>query len=718
MAVTALQGSDLQMRQVLDWAGLVGQVPGLSIQQDSPAVNRLILRGENSGGAGATVAVAVDDVPFSYSASTADGSIYTPNFETYDMNRIEVLRGPQGTLYGAAAEGGIVRFITNAPDPMAFSAGGEVGVENVDQGQTVGDFKGFVNIPLDDTLAVRVVGYADQLPGYIGNWVNGGKDSNSGIKDGGRFSVLWEPTSDLTVRAGAFYQNLEFHGSSFVDLVGQGLTPANPPANRFSFPMGLSFGAQTPAISKNPSLESYVNIQYDFHWATLTSITSYGQMKDDAISQSETGYFIPGVPLSLQQYLSDFVYGQPVVVTDQTSSTLKKYNEELRLTSEPGAQMFGHDVEWQAGIFMTREVTSPFSGIFNVYAVSDLTTPLSPPFGTFNAPATYDEFSTFAQATYHFNPAWDLTVGGRFTTVSQKDQVFYGNGLFTTGLTGDLLLPETKSNQSSETWSVAPRWHLDEDNLIYARVATGFRPGGPELNIPSAPAGYPQSYQSDSTVNYELGWRSELFDKTVSVDLAAYYIDWSQIQIITTYVIGAAQYNVTGNAGSARTDGVEWNLNWAPLEGLNLNVVGSYTSAELTADAIPLGGAKGDHLAFVPPITNSVNVDYSWPWFGDYKGFAGGTWTYNGSVYVDFVAPSTAPLYGARTQLPGYNLVNLHGGIQDNRWTVEAYVKNLGNSHALTDYIPEGAYGPGGSVYGEAPIVQPRTIGLRVAFNY
>ncbi len=113
-----------------------------------------------------------------------------------------------------------------------------------------------------------------------------------------------------------------------------------------------------------------------------------------------------------------------------------------------------------------------------------------------------------------------------------------------------------------------------------------------------------------------------------------------------------------------------------------------------------------------------MNADYSWPWFADFKGFVGGTWTYVGDVYTNFVAPSSVPLSGPRVKLPAYNTVDLHGGIKDDRWTLELYVKNLGNSHALTDYISAGALGPNGSVYGSGPIIQPRTVGFRLAVNY
>ena len=210
-----------------------------------------------------------------------------------------------------------------------------------------------------------------------------------------------------------------------------------------------------------------------------------------------------------------------------------------------------------------------------------------------------------------------------------------------------------------------------------------------------------------------------LFDNTFSVDLAAYYIDWTSIQIIDTYASHGGIYTFTGNGGTARIDGVEWSFAWRPLEGLTLGVVGSWTDAELTQDATALGGAKGDKLPFVPDVTGSVNADYSWPWFAKFKGFVGGTWTYNGSVYTSFNAPgTTTELLGARAQLPAYKTLDLHAGIQDNNWTLQAYVKNLNNSHALLDYLPESGLGPNYSVYGVGPIIQPRTIGLRLAFNF
>ncbi len=417
-----------------------GRCP-LSMEQDGPESNRLILRGENTGGRPATVAITVDDVPFSYSSAEADGSLDTANFETYDLSRIEVLRGPQGTLYGAAAEGGILRYITNAPDPTGFRAGIEAGAENVDQGQTAGDVKGFVNIPLGDKFALRLaVGHYDQLPGYIGNWVTGQKDANSGVKEGWRAAALWRPTNDFTIRAGAFYQSLENHGSNFVDLVGQALTPETPPANRYAFPQGLSFGSQYPGFDKNPTFESYVNLQYDFHWATLTSITSYGEMRDSSLDETQTGYFqtdsnnLP-VPLTLQQFLGADVYGQPVIALSYAERILKKYSEEVRLTSDPGFKIDGHDVEWTAGAYLTREVTSPFEGLLSDRGAEFTANPqLSPPFGSFNDPSSYDEFSGFAQATYHFDPAWDISVGGRVTRVNQSNTIFYGNGLSRPGL--------------------------------------------------------------------------------------------------------------------------------------------------------------------------------------------------------------------------------------------------------------------------------------------
>src|SRR6202046_1793391 len=196
MSVTALGADELTLRQAtgfLDWAA---QVPGLSLQTSDPAFSRLIIRGENVGSVGAQVATTVDDIPFFMSGAQADGAFFSANVDTYDLQRIEVLRGPQGTLYGAAAEGGIIKYVTNLPNLNKVEGDVSVGGQTVDGGSTVGNVKGMINLPFwDNKAALRVSAVESQLPGWIDNPQLGASNINSGSSYSIRASLLVQPVS-------------------------------------------------------------------------------------------------------------------------------------------------------------------------------------------------------------------------------------------------------------------------------------------------------------------------------------------------------------------------------------------------------------------------------------------------------------------------------------------------------------------------------------------
>ncbi len=185
MSVSALKGEDLARNQTLDLQDLANQVPGLSLQQSGGNFTKIILRGQNAGGDGASVATVMDDVPLSFSGANNDGALLSTDFETYDLERVEVLRGPQGTLYGATAEGGLIKYVTNKPNPNAFSAGLEAGVDDLAHGDVGGAGKGYLNIPLlNGTAAVRVSGFYESLPGWVDNKLLGASKVNDGYRDG------------------------------------------------------------------------------------------------------------------------------------------------------------------------------------------------------------------------------------------------------------------------------------------------------------------------------------------------------------------------------------------------------------------------------------------------------------------------------------------------------------------------------------------------------
>ena len=235
MSVTAIGADQLTLRQetgFLDWAS---QVPGLSLQTSDPAFSRLIIRGENVGSVGAMVATTVDDIPFFMSGAQADGAFFSANIDTYDLQRIEVLRGPQGTLYGAAAEGGIIKYVTNLPNLNKVEGDVSMGGQFVDGGSNAGNIKGMINLPFwDNKAALRVSAVESQIPGWVDNPELGLRNINDGSSYSLRASLLVQPVSDFTARVSVFEQHLRTTGNADIQAVGAAATPATPPTESIS----------------------------------------------------------------------------------------------------------------------------------------------------------------------------------------------------------------------------------------------------------------------------------------------------------------------------------------------------------------------------------------------------------------------------------------------------------------------------------------------------
>jgi iron complex outermembrane recepter protein len=704
MGITALSGDDLARRQDLGYTDFAAQVPGLSIEGVDPTHNRLILRGENVGSVGATVATTVDDIPFFMSGSQSNGVFFSANIDTYDLQRVEVLRGPQGTLYGAAAEGGLIKYVSNPPNLNAYEGAVAVGGENVDGGQSAGFAKGFVNIPFwDNKAALRVSAVEEGMPGWIGNPEAGENDVNHGDKYSLRGSLLVKPTSDLTIRVTAFNQALNLRGDDNVQVVGASMTPTAPPANQFEPVNGFNNPTAGPHVL-NENLSYYaLNVQYDFQVATLMSATSFGEIKNQFSSDATNVIIAPGVTLA---DAVEGVYGEPTVVFGNQLETLHKINQELRLTSNPGATLFGNPLDWLMGGFFTHEITG-FDQLYDARSADEVATTLTPALGGDTLPADYRESAVFVDFTYHFSKAFDLELGGRDTKTNQYSQ----SSLQCCVLLGPATTyPKVYTSENDPTWSVAPRWHVNDDVLMYARIATGFSPGGP--NQPSSLLPNPPPYRSDSTTNYELGVRADLFDKIFTLDVTVFDIRWRNVQILDEVQTSDGPVGLNGNSGSADSKGVEWNFLWRPLQGLSVGLLGAYTDAKLTSDAAALGGMSGDALPYVPNVTSTFNVDYTWRAFGSYAGFVGGSWSYTGTRYTAF--SSTIATVESHVKLPVYNTLKLQAGLDNGHYSIEFFGNNLTNARGITEYANSG----GANLTGLAAFIQPRTIGLELGAKF
>jgi iron complex outermembrane recepter protein len=728
MGVTAITADELQKQQLVSLDDLQSKVPGLSLTQVKPGETRLTLRGQNVGGIGSTVTTYIDDTPFGSSNALANGFFFTGDFDTWDLQRVEVLRGPQGTLYGAGSEGGLLKYVTNAPDPTKFAAAVQAGGEDVAHGEGAGSGKGMINLPIGDRAAFRLSGYYEGLPGYVNDPSLGEKDVNRGYREGVHAALLVNFTDNLSMRLNAFGQDLHTDGSPNIDVVGVGNLPLTPPANQLE-PQNGNFNQQR--FINEPNTFAYRiysgTLNWNIGWGTLTSITSYGITHQGGNSDVTSTAAAPGtgpsgtfgdVATSLLGLVAPPPPGATAVagLAEPVANNIRKWTQEFRLASSAGQAL-----EWQLGAFYTHESSSLDQILPLFYIPTQVYAPLpqalgGPSLENSSLDAVYREWAGFAEVTYHFGPQFDLGLGGRWSENEQSaNQVTSGALLTITGQANPQLALGT-SKDTDFTYSIAPRWHVNSDTMVYGRIATGYRPGGPNDLPPTAPASVQREYQADRTTNYELGVRSDLLDKRLSVDVAAFLVDWKKIQLFEEFqVAGQPPFGIDANGGTARSKGLEWTLALTPVTGLTFTLTGAYIDASLTSPATDVGGNTGDPLPYVPKFSTSLDGAYTWHAFGDYVAFTGATWSYIGSRFNDFSAvPGATFEPEPRPELPSYDAVDLRAGLENGRWTFELYGKNLGDNRAIVYYTNSGTPNYGGAI----DYLQPRTLGAAVTVRF
>jgi iron complex outermembrane recepter protein len=686
MSVTALGGGALDKLQDRDFSEYAAMVPGLSLVSSQPGLTRLTLRGQNAGGVGSTVAVYLDESPFGSSSALLNGSILSGDFDTWDLQRIEVLRGPQGTLYGANSEGGLLKFVTAPPVLGTLSGAAEVTGESVDHGGQGGDVRAVLNLPLGpgDKAALRISGFDQTVPGYIDDPMNGKKDVNEGHKQGGRASLLVAPTDDLSIRLTATSQQSNYNGSPAIDIDPVTLKPLHGDLTQERF------------VSE-PSSFKYENYNATINWNagpfSILSTTSYGVLNSDTFSDASNQLLAPG--LTVEGLLAAAV-GPNLGASLDDIVDMKKFTQEIRLSSAASDRL-----EWQVGGYYTRE-----TGALNEHLDAiDLTSGADAGLPSLEIPviaSAYKEWAGFGNVTYHFNSQFDIQAGGRYSSNEQTASE---------SVTGLLVSPQIFTLDSKGhvfTYSVAPRWHVDANTMVYARVATGYRPGGPNALPPLAPPDVPREYGADKTTNVELGIRSTQLDGVLSIDVAAFHVDWKDIQLVEA--IGG--FNFNGNGGTARSQGLEWTFGYIPVHGLTLAWTGAYTDAKLTSDAPGVGGVSGDRLPYAPKFDTSIDGEYEWAAFSSFKGFVGATWSYIGTRSTDF--GSSADATPVQVDLSSYNTFAARIGLENDHYRVTLYGKNLSDSRGITSYQSSGAPDMGG----EITVIQPRTVGVTLSAKF
>jgi outer membrane receptor protein involved in Fe transport len=696
-SISVVGAAELERQQAFNVQQYAALVPGLTVTQSEPGRARVTLRGVNTGSVASTLGVYVDETPYGSSTGLVNAAVLTGDFDTFDVERIEVLRGPQGTLYGASSLGGVLKFVTRAPQLGQFSARVRGGVSSVEGGDQGWNGSAVANVPLGDKAAVRVSAFKRKLPGYIDEVGTAGSMVGSNVNEseieGGRASLLFQPVESFSVRATAILQDAKNGEPSTFDADPRSTAPLYG---------GLTHTAFTPTTSQFKYKLYNLTADWDLGFATLTSATSYGKLDqtshEDVTSVSVGGgltfgslftalFSTPGVPLG---------GNEPVRIYQ------RKTTQEFRLVSPSNDHL-----EWLLGAFYTKE-TGGIHQTFDAIRISDQQ-PITglPLLGQADVDSKYEELAGFGNLTWHLTPRFELQLGGRYSQNKQRAEESL-NGILVGGASQ---FTPVNSKESVFTYSVAPRYSLSDTASVYLRVAKGYRPGGPNLLPPGAPAGTPTSYDADTLVSFEGGLKADFFDRMVSLDAAVFYLDWDNIQLFTRI----NNVGLNANGGKAVSKGLEFTATARPTAGLTLVASGALTDAELTKDTPPtVGGLKGERLPFVPRYNLTLSGSYDWTAWSDVDAFVGGTLALVGGRDGGFDNAYRAAI-GNRLHLDSYAQLDLQAGLRRGNLSAEVFVQNLANERGV---VNTGAYGnlPNNAL--PVTSIRPRTIGLTLSADF
>lgn len=724
LAVDAYSGSTLTKYNVSSVQDLTKINPSLNVVNLGASQQQIVVRGISSN-VGATTGVYLDEAPLigPFNANVAgDG---TPSLRLLDVDHIEVLKGPQGTLFGAGSMSGTLRVVAKKPNLTEVGGAADGSWSTTDGGNPLFRGSAAINLPIvTDKLAIRIVGWTEQGGGYIDKqFATGSVDSNANDIDlyGGRVIVRWRPTNDLTIDLSANYQSTVVNGPQYVTpSVGFQATPPNQ--GRYA-----NFDPVAERYRETYQLYSIV-ADYDVGVGNIVATGSYGRKKLlDVIDTSGQACFFG---------LCAGSFAYPAAFTSDIN--YRDYTGELRFSSR-----FSGPFQIVAGGYYQNDSRS-YNG---ATIVTDLTTGslpcetwrdcrnqgmIRPGFG--NNPVVFangnqfdvSQYAIYGQVDYQVLPTLTATVGARYFSASISNLVIDQQAVYPDFIFGIVTTPTVgntvKTTQSKTTWNFSLLWKPQDDFSIYARAASGFRIGGVNNSAAiAAQAGVtiPGSFAPDELWNYEIGAKFFLFDRKLSFDIAAYHIDWKDQQLS-----GLAQgvFNYQLNAGLTKTNGFEISSTLRPVEGLTLGGSVTYVDSKLASDLpadVVLGGTpgrSGDRLPYVAQWSFSGRGEYEKPLSDTINGYLQTDFNYRSSSFTQF-RPVTAQDQANgipdnfNTPIPAYFLWNARVGVRVDKVDIGVFVQNITNKYAVM-----GAKADANEV--RYYTARPRSIGLAVSTQF
>ena len=730
VSIQALGGEKLEQLQVAAFVDYVKYLPSVSFTTSGPGFGQVYMRGVASGGDGnhsgslPSVGVYLDEQP----VTTIQGAL---DIHVYDIARVEALAGPQGTLYGASSQAGTIRIITNKPTTAGFSAGVDVELNQIDHGGTGHVLEGFVNVPLSDKVAVRLVGWDVRDAGYIDN-VAGTRTYTRGDDD---------PTNDVTInnkaRVKDDYNTVYTQGGRAAlrielndnwVITPQVMGQVQKAAGLFAFDPKVGDLKVThfyPESSKDKWVQAAMTIEGQVANLDVTYSGSYLKRNDET-NQDYTDY----------SYFYDQV-GYGFYWTDNAGNLVnpsqyimgqdhyRKESHEIRIASPQDQKL-----RFVVGGFYQKQK----HGIFQNYKIDGLGSDFSVPGYTGTIWLTKQERidrdkAVFGQAEYDITDKLMLTAGVRFFKAHNTLVGFYGYGAGY-GSTGEKacfkgpVVPGSPCTnldkgvkESGNSPKVTLTYKIDDEKLVYATYSKGFRPGGINRRSTLPP------YHADYLKNYEAGWKTSWFGNTFRWNGAAYIEDWKNFQFS---ILGANGLTEIKNANQARIKGVESDVTWVPVHGLTINASAAYTDAKLTANYCGFTDASGNpvttcatpqapdgtQLPVTPKFKANLTARYDFSW-DDWDAYVQGSYVGQTSNWTDLRIVERT-IIGKQK---GWETVDVSGGIDKDGLSLSVYMKNVFDKRASLNRYAECAESVCGTQYYIVPN-QPRTIGVRLGKTF
>jgi iron complex outermembrane receptor protein len=754
ISIDVYTAKDLQNQGISQFEDYVTKTPSISFVSAGPGTQTFVMRGVSDGTNpnypnAASTAFMVDDMSMNYYGTT-------PDLHFYDIERIEVLNGPQGTTFGAGAMAGAIRFITNKPDATAFSAGVDLDGGKIDGGSHNATIEGFVNLPIiADWTALRISAYRDYHGGFINNlpvtrqWVNGAVSDNSAwagknynvekvtgarIALGQKFSDGWKASLTYSYQRqlthGAWDQDPTIGGAS--DYLGN---LVNGPAR----PLG-----RNNVVRFGPEFKQYYTKTLDFHldgdvgigdlvyastyWAQddrwvneyseymqylnqyanppSTSFNASTQQAFNCLTDPFNGTGFSGCNPSTQYY--DYI------------NHTERWSNELRLQSKEGGRF-----HWLGGLYWEK-TRDPFSDYYHMpglqtagqqwqattayYYNQGALPPKPDDWYSYVGRSDYLQTTEFANFTFDITPRIHVEAG----TVH-----FHSN--FSTSTYGGFWYapqPYVTYGGSSNKWNskVGISYKVLDSLLVYADAAQGFRDGGVNGGLPTGCSanGVPNKFEPDTLTNYEIGWKSTMLDNHLVWNGALYRMPWKNLQTLVFDPDICPSNSFNANVGDARVYGMETNLKYQATAALNLEFSASYNDSRVTKQANAASSfavSAGERLPYDPYFSYSGNARYEAPLNDNLRGYVQYEISHKGDMWNTLQVAGSNGL--PRVLQPGYSVMNVRLGLNqtESRWMSEFYITNLTNKNAVI-YTNEGNFDL------RQTRNEPRVFGLRLNYRW